>query len=55
LGLVTSDYISRGLGWVGLQKMDPRPCLGRADKSEDYCPIPYGRGRNDLHNFAGGG
>jgi len=27
LGWVTSDYISRGLGWVGLQKMDPRICL----------------------------
>ena len=39
LGWVTCDYISRrlgwvksvkswvGLGWVGLQKMDPRPCL----------------------------
>jgi len=33
LGWVTSDYISHGLGWVGLQEMDgmdPRPCLRTA-------------------------
>ena len=39
LGWVTSDYISRGLGWicevmgwVGLQKMDPRPCLAYSEE-----------------------
>ena len=50
LGWVTSDYISRGLGWaksvkswvglgwVGLQKMDQRPCLSGSHR-KDTDPI----------------
>jgi len=30
VGWVGTDSFSRGLGWVGFSKLDPRPCLSEA-------------------------